>query len=157
MDAAERTKPTTTRWGRARFGRRARPAMALAIPAGLALAIIAGASIAVLAPRGSSPWLVGVVFAFCLSAPMILLIYVIIVDRSTMTGAATRPEDSVESGWYDRAAAGSQSDVILACALAAVAFTLFPTALPTNLVLAAVIFVAFATFGVRYLVLQRRG
>lgn len=148
-----------TRWGRTRFGEGRFPAMAIAVPSGAALGALLGFLAASLGVGGSTPVLVGAVFALCLAFPSTMLVYVLVVDRSTLTGAAERPEESVESGWYDKAAAGALTDVVLVLGVTATVLAFIPTklSLDPGLVLAGVICVAFVSVAVRYLLQRLRG
>ncbi|MCC9174887.1 hypothetical protein [Arthrobacter sp. zg-Y179] len=151
--------PTRTKWGYAKFGTGRVPAAAVAVPGGLALGA-AGGRLAVLAGiSGSNPALGFWVFAACIAMPAVALVYVLVVDRNTLIGATERPDDSVESGWIDKAAAGSFMDLILVLGAAATVLAFIPRELVVDLklVLPAVIALGFASFGIRYLVLQRKG
>jgi nucleoside permease NupC len=148
-----------TKWGRTTFGGGRFPAMAIAVPCGMVLGALLGLLAASLGAGGSSPVLTGAVFALCLAFPSTLLVYVLVVDRSTMAGAAEKPEESVESGWYDKAAAGALHDVVLVAGVTASVLAFLPEKflLDPGLLLAGVVGLCFASFAVRYLLLQRRG
>ncbi|UWX98435.1 hypothetical protein N2K95_07265 [Arthrobacter zhaoxinii] len=152
-------KQTRTKWGYAKFGTGRVPAPAIAVPGGLVLGA-AGGLLAILAGvAGSHPALGFWVFAACLAMPATLLIYLVVVDRDTLEGALERPDDSVESGWHDKAAAGSFTDLVLVLGIAATVLAFIPRDFPVDLKLAlpAVLVLGFASFGTRYLVLRRRG
>lgn len=148
-----------TKWGRSRFGSGRTPAMAIAVPAGLLLGAASGALSVFAGIAGSNPLLGGLIFALCLTMPAIALVYVVVVDRRTLEGATDRPEESVESGWYDRAAAGAFTDVIVVAGVGATVLAFLPVELLVDLklVLPTTIAVCFASFGIRYLILKRRG
>jgi hypothetical protein len=150
---------TRTKWGRTKFGTGRTPAMAVAIPCGLILGAALGGLSVLAGITDSNPVLGGLVFALCLTMPAIALVYVLIVDRNTLEGAAERPEDSVESGWYDRAAAGSFTDLILVLGVGSTILAFIPRDLPIDLkfVLPVIIAVCFASFGSRYLILRQKG
>jgi hypothetical protein len=155
-EARMSTPDARTRWGRTKGGRA--PAMAVALPAGLALAGITSAVAAWAGFGGSRPAIAAVVMAACLAAPAVLLVWVVVVDRQSLAGTADRPEESIESRWYDRAAAGAQTDVVLVAAIAAVVLAVAPDVDVTpELVLVGVIAVSFLCFAVRYQLLRRRG
>ncbi|MCQ2001041.1 hypothetical protein [Arthrobacter zhaoxinii] len=150
---------TRTKWGYAKFGTGRVPALAIAVPGGLALGA-AGGLLAILAGAAGSHPVPGFwVFAVCLAMPAAVLMYLVVVDRDTLDGALERPDDSVESGWYDKAAAGSFTDLVLVLGIAATVLAFIPRDFPVDLKLAlpAVLVLCFASFGIRYVVLRRRG
>ncbi|MCQ1987100.1 hypothetical protein [Arthrobacter sp. zg-Y844] len=108
---------------------------------------------------GSNPALGFWVFAACIAMPAVALVYVLVVDRNTLIGATERPDDSVESGWIDKAAAGSFMDLIMVLGVAATVLAFIPKdfSVDLKLILPAVIALGFASFGIRYLVLRRKG
>ncbi|MCQ1957478.1 hypothetical protein NNX39_13330 [Arthrobacter sp. zg-Y826] len=99
------------------------------------------------------------VFFACIPMPAVALVYLLVVDRNTLIGATERPDDSVESGWYEKAAAGSFTDLILLLGVAATVLAFVPMdfSVDLKLVLPAMIALGFASFGIRYLVLRRKG
>ncbi|MFT4051213.1 MAG: hypothetical protein QM677_03065 [Microbacterium sp.] len=146
-----------SRWGRVRFGAGRMPALWVAAPVGLVLAI----GIAVLAvatdSAGSRPILGGSVIAVMTWWPCLGIAWALIVDRETLRGAIDNPEQSVESVWYEKAASGAFTDVLLVAGLgtAAVAFTGIEISAVNAL--AAVVLIAMGSFAVRYLIQRRRG
>ena len=146
-----------TPWGTTKRG--GFPALGVAIPAGLALAAALGVVAAAMGATESNPMLGGVVFALGLALPLVALVYAVVVDRGTIKGAADRPEESVESGWYDRAAAGAFTDLVLLAGAGATILAFIPANFPVDLklVLPAVVLACFASFGIRYLLLRHRG
>ncbi|MFF0945336.1 hypothetical protein ACFYE2_14070 [Kocuria sp. CPCC 205300] len=148
-----------TKWGRTKFGTGRTPAMAIALPSGVVLAVAGGLLSVLVGVTASNPALGFWVFTSCLTMPAVALVYVLVVDRDTLEGAAERPDDSIESGWYDKAASGSFADLILVLGIASIILTFIPRDffVDLKLVLPAVVAVCFASFGVRYLVLRRKG
>ncbi len=153
------TQQTRTAWGRMKFGSGRVSAMAIAIPSGVTLGAVVGLLSVLIGLTGPHPVLGGVVFALCLTVPATLLVYILVVDRNTLDGAAERPDDSIESRWYERAAAGAFTDIILVIGVGATVLAFISTDffVDLKLVLPAVIGVCFASFGIRYLLLRRRG
>lgn len=148
-----------TKWGRTRFGNGTMPALTIAVPAGILLGSAAG-WVSVLAGVGGPYPVVGfVAFTLCLTLPGVALVFALVVDRDTLEGAAEHPDDSVESGWYDRATSRSFTDLILVLGLASIVLSFIPTefAVDLKLVLPAVLLVCFLSFGVRYLLQRYRG
>jgi len=153
------TEPhSRTKWGRTKLGNGRMPAMALAAPSGLVVGF--GLSLVAVATgiAGPNPLLGAAVFTLCLAVPATLLVWVLLVDRSTLQGAAERAEESIESRWYVSAAAGAQTDVIGAAALAALLISVVPSGseLDPRIALLGVIAVSFVSFALRYQVVQRR-
>jgi hypothetical protein len=148
-----------TKWGRTTFGAGRYPAMAIALPCGIVIGALLGVLAAVLGVGGSSPVLVGAVFAVCLAPPSAMLVYLFVVDRSTLTGAAERPEESVEAGWYEKAAAGALTDIVLVAGITATVLSFIPEkfVLDPGLLLAGVVALAFVSVAVRYLLQRYRG
>ncbi len=148
-----------TKWGRTKFGTGRTPAMAIALPSGVVLAVAGGLLSVLVGVTASNPALGFWVFTSCLTMPAVALVYVLVVDRDTLEGAAERPDDSIESGWYDKAASGSFADLILVLGIASIILTFIPRDffVDLKLVLPAVVAVCFASFGIRYLVLRRKG
>ncbi len=150
---------TRTRWGQAKFGGGRIPAVLFAIPGGLLLGAAGGWLAVGTGLAGSSPLLGFAVFTACLAMPAMALMYVLVVDRSTVEGAVDRPEESVEGKWYDKAASGSFTDLVLVLGVLAAVAAFVPADLAADLklVLPAILAVCFASFGIRYLVLRLRG
>lgn len=153
------TEQARTRWGRTKFGNGRTPAMAVAVPCGMIGGAAAGWLAVSTGAAGANPGLGFLVFAACLTMPAVALAYVLIVDRNTLRGASRRPEESIESGWYDKAASGSFTDLLLAGGVAAVILGFIPGDLPADLklVLPGLLAACAASFGIRYLALRRKG
>ncbi|THJ64605.1 hypothetical protein E8P82_14630 [Arthrobacter echini] len=132
--------------------------MAIALPCGTVIAALLGLLAAMLRIGESNPLVIGVVFAVCFIFPATLLVYILVVDRSTMKGAAERPEESVEFGWYDKAAAGALGDIVVVAGITALVLSFIPDkfALDPGLLLAGVVCLAFVSVGVRYLIQRHR-
>jgi len=150
---------TRTRWGQAKFGSGRIPAVLIAMPGGLLLGAAGGWLAVGTGLAGSSPLLGFAVFTACLAMPAMALMYVLVVDRSTVEGAVDRPEESVEGKWYDKAASGSFTDLVLGLGVLAAVAAFVPADLAADLklVLPAILAVCFASFGIRYLLLRLRG
>lgn len=131
--------------------------MAVAAPAGVLLGVALALAAVWLGVAGPNPVVGGAAFALCLSVPAAGLVYVAVVDRSTLRGAVERPEESVESKWYGRAAAGALTDVVLLAGVGAMLVSFLDTALDDALLLGAVVAVAMLSFAVRYALARRAG
>ena len=149
--------PVRTAWGRARLGTRTVPAMMPAIPLGILLAalIAAAAALAGFAPQ--QPLLGAAIVAALLALPMCALAWAFLVDRDSLEGAASRPEESVESRWYDNAAAGAFHDLLIFSGLGTAVLFLTPLEIEGSVGLLAVSVVGMLSAGIRYTVNRRRG
>lgn len=148
---------TRPRWGRMRFGDRRLSALWIAIPAG-ALASSALAAFVVATGGGGPQPVVGAAVIVALTlAPCIGFVWVAVVDRSTLRGAAEQPEQSVESRWFERATSGALTDTLLIVGLGTATLAFTRVEVPTLIALSAVLMIAMGSVAVRYLVQQRRG
>ena len=141
---------TRSKWGRSRFG----GSSAQLLAASLAIAVLVSAALGwlfMVLRNGDRPLLAfGIMAAFTLPVAAVLA-WVVLVDRSTITGALEKPEDSVESVWYEKAASGAFTDILLVGGLGCAALTFLGTEGTAGLVLGGVVAFAMLDFGVRYL------
>lgn len=146
-----------TAWGRARFGTRRIPAMVLAIPVGtcLAAATAVAAMMAGFAPE--RPVMGAVIVAALTMLPLTALAWALVVDRESLRGADDRPEESVESRWYDVSAAGSFHDLLIVCGLGTSVLFLTPLEIDGSVALLTVTVAGMLSMGARYAVNRRRG
>lgn len=145
-----------TRWGRLRGGS-STPAMAIAIPAGLVLAVLVGVIAAAMWDAPTPPVVVGIGFTVVTLPALVGLVWVFLVDRNTLRGAIDRPEESVEGAWYDKAAQGAFSDILLVVGLGTAFLAITGIRIDVLIALIGVLLVAMGSFSVRYLVARRRG
>ncbi|MEB7503323.1 hypothetical protein [Arthrobacter koreensis] len=144
------TNNARSKWGRARLGGSTAQLLAASLAAGVLAAGVLGWLFMVLR-NGDRPLLeFGIMAVFTLPIAATLA-WVVLVDRSTITGAIKKPEDSVESAWYDKAASGAFTDILLVGGLGCAALTLLGTEGTAGLVLGGVVAFAMLDFGVRYL------
>lgn len=149
---------TRTRWGRARFGGGRIPALAIAIPIGLVLAAAVGAiTLWTGVASGDRGLLVAGVFALVMSWGLVGLVWALVVDRTTLTGAIDEPEQSVESAWLDAAMAGGLRDTILLTGAVLAILAITGLELSGTWALSGVIVVAAFSVAVRYLIARKRG
>lgn len=149
---------TRTRWGRIKLAGGRIPAMAVAIPAGLILAAGVGAlTLLTKVAQGDKALVIAGVFALVMPWGFIGLIWALVVDRSSLRGALDNPDESIESKWLESAMAGALRDTIMLTgfALATLAITGFE--LDVTWALIGVIWVAFFSTFVRYLMAKKRG
>lgn len=151
------TKAARSSWGRARFGGSTALLIFLSLFGGLLLAAAmswlwwqAGP-----AEDPQRKLLAAMAFGLIVLPATAAACWGIMLDRSTLKGATENPEASIEGRWYDKAAAGVFSDILLLCGLGAAAFAFLDLQAPVSLVLAAVIMLAMIDFGVRYLLLRK--
>lgn len=137
-------------WGRSRI--RAIPTMRFAVPVGIALSLSFGVTQSMLTnPDGPTKWLAGLVIGTCLSPCVIALVAALIVDRSTIPGAARNPEASVENAWYNKAAVTAFHVTLGVCGVGTFVTTWLRLQ-TASLTLAGVLVLLGASFGIAYLV-----
>ncbi|MGA4688836.1 hypothetical protein ACPCXD_01090 [Rhodococcus sp. AB351] len=146
-----------SKWGKVRVGSR----WIAAVPPAIALGMVAAGALGVVGAAlelvPEHPVVSGIAVALATVSPLVGLSWVLLVDRSTLEGAADRPEDSVEASWYEKAASGAFTDILLVTGLGCTALAFAPIEVAGLHALMAVILVAFASFGVRYAVQRRKG
>ena len=145
---------TRSKWGRARFGGGA----AALWSAALGIGVLCSAGLGWLFSRwgeGGSPLLDFTVMAAFTLPVTTAFGWGMLVDRSTLAGALDKPEDSVESAWYDKAASGTFTDILLVAGLGAAAFSFTRLEASAGLVLAGVVCFAMLDFAARYLWLKK--
>ena len=94
--------PTTTRFGRPKFGGTQTTLIVLSLVVGLLIAAAAGAAFGTFVHR-EAPWLAIAVYTLCLLPVASVASWAFMVDRSTIRGATPDPENSIESHWYAQA------------------------------------------------------
>ena len=157
MSSSADQEISRSRWGRVRFGRGRASAMAPAIPLGIGVAAVIAALSVLLGFAAEIPWVGAFSLTFALAGPMIGLVWALCVDRSTLRGALDRPEESVESVWYDKATQGAFHDVLLVSGLALAGLMITGTRVQGTVVLLGVLAVCVVSAGTRYLISRQRG
>ena len=143
--------PPRTKWGRSRFGGSPGALIAISLVAGAPLAAGVG-WLAMLAESGHpSPWLIFWVTAIVTWPLGAGLVWALLVDRSTLSGAPDDPDSSVESRWYDKAAAGAFHVLIVSLGLGAAVFQFLKVDVAPPLLLGGYFVLAVAAFGISYL------
>lgn len=143
-----------SRWGRARFGGGTAALIGVSLGSGVFLSAIAGGAFAALS-GSEQPILALAVMIVCTLPVTTALGWAVLVDRSSLKGAIERPDDSIESTWYDKAASGTFGDVLLVGGLGAAAFAFMQIDAPVGWSLAAVVLFAMLDFTARFLWLKR--
>lgn len=138
-----------SRWGRARFGGSSAVLISISLGIGAAISAAAGALFVALGDveRPILAFALMATFTFPAAAA---LGWAVLVDRTTLAGAADKPEDSVESAWYDKAASGAFGDVLLVGGLGAGGFALTWIEGPLTWALSGLVLFAMIDFAVRY-------
>lgn len=157
MSSSTDKETSRSRWGRVRFGRGRVSAMAPAIPLGIGVAAVIAAVAVLIGFAPEIPWVGALSLTFALAGPMIALVWALCVDRNTLRGALDRPEESVESVWYDRATQGAFHDVLVVSGLALAALMITGTRVEGTLVLLGVLAVCLVSTGTRYVINRQRG
>lgn len=143
-----------SRWGRARFGGGTAALIGVSLGSGALLSAAAGGTFAALGGSEQPALALAVVF-ICTLPVTAALCWAILVDRSSVKGAIERPDDSIESAWYGKAASGTFGDVLLVGGLGATAFAFVKIEAQVSWVLAAVVLFAMLDFTVRFLWVKR--
>ena len=142
------------RWGRARFGGGTTALIGVSLGIGALLSAVAGWAFSALS-GAEHPFLALIVMFICTLPVTTAFGWAILVDRSSLKGAIDRPDDSIESAWYEKAASGAFGDVMLVGGLGATAFAILNIDAPVSWSLAAVVLFAMLDFSVRFLWLKR--
>ena len=105
-------KVSQTRWGKARFG--GGSAALLSISLGIGAIASAGLGwLFQLLGDAERPVLAFTLMAVSTLPVTTALGWAALVDRSTLMGAIEKPDDSIESVWYEKAAGGAFGDILL--------------------------------------------
>lgn len=118
-------------------------------------AVMAG--LALMVSSSPEPGLLAVVTAAVVLPVGVALGWGIMVDRSSISGAVDRPEESVESRWWDQAASGALMDGFAMIGLGAGAIALTGVEVAADTVLMALWVLLSVDVGIRYLVARRAG
>lgn len=148
-------KPQTT-WGRSRFGGNQASLLGVSILGGTLLAQPLGWGILALQEKQISWWLVPLV-----SIPLVpiftTILWVVLVDRSSIKGAPRNPQTSVENHWYSKAAETTFHVMIASMGLAGATFAIFDWTLPSYLLLTATTALSMLVFLISYQIYKHRG
>lgn len=147
-------KNARSKWGRAKFGGSSAQLVAASLAAGVLLSAALG-WLFMLLRNGDHPLLAFAIMAVFTLPIAAVLAWAVLVDRSTLAGAIEKPEDSVESAWYEKAASGAFTDILLVGGLGCAALSFLGTEGTVGLVLGSVIAFAMLDFGARYLWLKK--
>lgn len=145
----------TPSFGRIKFGSEPRrPALPMAIVVGLVAAALIAAVVAAWGDY-SSWWQNFVFFAIALLPVSIAATWVIVVDRLSIPGAVSRPEQTVENSWMKEAASTTFYITLGAAGLASAIATLFFDG-PVGRILMWVGLAMMAVFAISYAVAKHK-
>lgn len=139
-----------TRWGKARFGGSSAALLGVSLGIGVIVSACLGWGFSLLGDVERP------VLAFSLMTVSTLPVttalgWAVLVDRATLVGATEKPDDSIESSWYEKAAGGVFGDMLLIGGLGATVFAFTKIEAPISWCLAAVVLFAMLDFTARYL------
>jgi len=145
---------TRSAWGRARFGGGSTALLVVSLTIGVLVSAGLGGLFLVLGNTQHPALAFSVVVLGTLPVTAVLG-WAVLVDRSTLAGALEKPEDSIESAWYDKAASGAFGDILIVGGLGAGALGFTGTEAPLTWALSALVLFAMLDLAVRYLWLKR--
>ncbi len=145
-----------SRWGRSRLGGGSASLLSASALLGLLIAAGVGALLALTADT-ARPLLPFVIGALVTLPTATSLVWALLVDRSTLSGAVDRPEESIESAWYGQAATGALADLIMVLGLGAAAFSLTRVTVDSGALLIVLFTLVAVDFGGRYWAASREG
>lgn len=148
-------EPPRTKWGRSRFGGSGRALIAASLTVGAILSLGIAWAISLMGTTQDRPWLIyaiGVIVTLPVTA---MGTWALLVDRSTLTGAPNDPDSSVESRWYDKAAAGAYHVLIATLGLGAALLAFLKVDISPPLLLMGVFGIGAAAFWISYFVARK--
>lgn len=146
--------PRTSSWGRSIVGGGTAFLIIASILIGLALSSGIG-WLFVHFSRPESPWLAFAVMVIMTAPISVILGWALLVDRRTLTGVYDNPDQSIESAWFDKAAARAFGDVIAVVGLGAGITAITRIDIDGSIVLLGVAILALLDFAARYQVIKR--
>lgn len=144
-----------TFFGRPRFGGGTGVLIGLSLLIGTVSASGLGLLVVLLGSENARPWL-----GFLIGATVTLPVctagaWALLVDRATLAGAPRDPDSSVESHWYDKAAATTFNVLFAALGIGAGVFAFVDVPVDTSLVLIGYVVLAMTAFWISYLLRKR--
>ncbi|HRO31447.1 MULTISPECIES: hypothetical protein [Micrococcaceae] len=147
-------RATRSAWGRARFGGSSTTLLVVSLTIGALISAGLGGLFLVLGTTQDPILAFSVVFVVTLPVSAALG-WAVLVDRSTLAGALDKPEDSIESAWYDKAASGAFGDILIVGGLSAGGLGLAGVEAPLTWAISALVLFAMLDLAVRYVWLKR--
>ncbi|MFD1375201.1 hypothetical protein ACFQ4U_02445 [Micrococcus antarcticus] len=139
-----------TRWGKARFGGSSAALIGVSLGIGIFVSASLGWGFSLLG-NAERPVLVFALMAIGTLPASAALGWVLLIDRSTLSGVVKRPDDSIESAWYEKAASGAFGDILLVGGLGAAVFAFMKIEAPVSWCLSAMVLFAMLDIAARYL------
>ncbi|MEV7647105.1 hypothetical protein [Arthrobacter sp. NPDC089319] len=143
-----------SRWGQARFGGGSATLLSASLAIGVLISAGLGGLFVLLGDVGRPTLAFAVVVVGTLPVSATLG-WVVLVDRSTLAGALDKPDDSIESAWYQKATSGAFGDILVVGGLGAAGFSFTGLEAPIGWILSAVVLFAMLDFAARYLWLKK--
>lgn len=147
---------STSRWGRSKFGGGTGRLALISIAGGAVFATLIAILYFLFQGDGPNGLLRTLLVGVIMTPPAAVAVYALCVDPLSLEGATRRPEESIETLWYQQAAADAFAAVIGVGGLAAGGFALSGRDMDAATVLTVVVFGATLVFAVSYLVRKQR-
>jgi len=134
------------------------PAMRVALPVGFLTALTLGLIKVIIFNRnGPYKWIGGIILGGCLTPAFVAMVWLAIVDRKSLPGAVSDPDNSVESSWYNQAISDSFHTTLGTIGVALFVVSTFSIhRVEIDQVLLGVLLVMGISFSVSYLIRRLR-
>lgn len=146
----------TSKWGTSKFGGGTARLAAMSIAGGVVLAAAWAMLYFLFQGEGPNGVMRALLVGLIMIPPNAVAVYALCVDRLSLDGSIRRPEESVESQWYQQAATDSFHAVIAVGGIAAGGFALTGRDVDAGTLLTAVVVGAAVVCAVSYLVRKQR-
>ncbi|QRV01624.1 hypothetical protein JTE88_05845 [Arcanobacterium phocisimile] len=146
-------QPRTSKWGYTKH--KQIPALRIALPTGLIFGAFTGVICAYLRSDMNNVWLYTAIFAALTGPIFAALIWVILVDRATITGTVAKPEVSIENAWHHKAASAGFFTMFISSSWGMAIASFYQHNFATTY-LAVIFFLGVSTYWVSYFVHRRR-
>lgn len=147
-------KLARSRWGSARFGGGSATLLSTSLVIGALISAGFGGLFVWLGDV-QRPTLAFAIMAIVTLPVTVTLGWAVLIKRSTLAGAIDKPDDSIESAWYEKAASGAFGDILIVGGLGLAGFAFTRLEVPVSLILLAVVLLAMLDFAARYLWLKK--
>ncbi|MFT3876521.1 MAG: hypothetical protein QM708_08885 [Propioniciclava sp.] len=156
MNTEKNTPKKRSYWGRSRFGGSSRALIVTCLVAGAVLALLFALLITFLQTGPALDGVLFVISAIVMLPVSAMIVWIALIDRTTLTDAPDDPESSIEGQWLDRAGATSFNHLFAIIGLGAGVFSFIEVAIPTQYVLLGLALIALADFGLQYQLIKRK-
>lgn len=156
-------RDTRSRWGRSsRLGGGSGRLILVSLVAGVVIALLIGAaSYGLASSQGDAdprfPAVTSAVMAASALPVGAALAWLFLVDRTTLRGADTNPEESIEGRWYEKATSGAFHDTLVVVGLGAAILSFGGYVISPAAVGAALFVLMGCAAAIRYQIQKRRG